>query len=102
VTQTAIDLLNAVRTRSFPTGAYTSASFATVQDFYDAILQERDMEFLGEGIRNLDLMRLSLPIPAKDGLAMGTVPEILPASTLYIWPIATSELSSNKLMTPND
>ncbi len=102
VTQTAIDLLNAVRTRSLPTGAYTSASFATVQDFYDAILQERDMEFLGEGIRNMDLMRLSLAIPAKDGGLMGAVPAIAPTSPLYIWPIPTSELSSNKLMTPNN
>jgi hypothetical protein len=102
VTQTAIDLLNAVRTRSFPAGAYTPASFATVQDFYDAILLERTMEFLGEGIRNLDLMRLGLTIPGKDGGAQGVVPAIPSNSTNYIWPIPNSELSQNKLMTPNE
>ena len=67
VTQEAVDLLNAVRTRSFATGAYTPASFADDAAFYDAILLERNMEFLGEGIRNMDLMRLGLTIPGKDG-----------------------------------
>lgn len=101
VTQEAVDLLNAVRTRSFPTGAYTPASFASASDFYSAILLERNMEFLGEGIRTMDLMRLSLPFPAKDGGTMGTVPEIASSSIGYIWPIPANELSLNKLMTPN-
>jgi hypothetical protein len=101
VTQEAIDLLNAVRTRSFATGAYTPASFAAVSDFYTAILLERDMEFLGEGIRTMDLMRLSLPFPAKDGGGMGVIPEIPSNSIGYIWPIPANELSLNKLMTPN-
>ncbi|MDP3001571.1 MAG: RagB/SusD family nutrient uptake outer membrane protein [Bacteroidales bacterium] len=102
VTQPAVDLLNAVRTRSFPTGAFTLASFATVQSFYDAILLERNMEFLGEGIRNMDLMRLSLTIPAKNGGIMGVVSSVAPNSPTYIWPIPTSELNFNKLMTPNN
>ena len=65
VTQGAVDLLNAVRTRSFPTGAYTVASFAAASDFYNAILLERNIEFLGEGIRSMDLQRLNLPFPQK-------------------------------------
>ena len=81
VTQEAVNLLNAVRTRSFPTGAYTLASFAAASDFYTAILLERNMEFLGEGLRTMDLQRLSLPFPAKNGGSMGTVLEI-PSSTL--------------------
>jgi starch-binding outer membrane protein, SusD/RagB family len=101
VTQEAIDLLNAVRTRSFATGAYTPASFAAASDFYTAILLERDMEFLGEGIRTMDLMRLSLPFPAKDGGGMGVIPVIPSTSIGYIWPIPANELSLNKLMTPN-
>jgi hypothetical protein len=102
VTQEAVDLLNAVRTRSFPTGAYTVASFASATDFYTAILQERNMEFLGEGIRNMDLMRLSLTIPAKDGgSANGSIAEIPPTSPTYIWPISALELTFNKLMTGN-
>jgi starch-binding outer membrane protein, SusD/RagB family len=101
VTQAAVDLLNAVRTRSFPAGAYTLASFANAAAFYDAVLLERNIEFLGEGIRNMDVMRLSLTIPAKDGGSMGKVAAIAPTSSTYIWPIPDSELSYNKAMTPN-
>lgn len=101
VTQAAVDLLNAVRTRSFPTGAYTLAGFANAAAFYTAIQLERDIEFLGEGMRNLDVMRLSLTIPDKDGGSMGKVAAVTPTSSTYIWPIPVSELTYNKLMTPN-
>lgn len=101
VTQAAVDLLNAVRTRSFPAGAYTLASFANVAAFYDAVLLERNIEFLGEGIRNMDIMRLSLTIPAKDGGSLGKVAAIAPTSSTYFWPTPDSELSYNKAMTPN-
>jgi hypothetical protein len=102
VTQGAVDLLNAVRTRSFPAGAYTLASFANAQAFYDAVILERDIEFLGEGMRNLDCMRLGLTIPAKNGGAMGSVGTVPPNSATYIWPVPVSETSFNKLMTPNN
>ena len=93
--------MNAVRTRSFPTGGYTVASFAAATDFYNAILLERSIEFLGEGIRTMDLQRLNLPFPSKDGGAMGAVLEIPSTSIGYIWPIPANELSLNKAMTPN-
>lgn len=103
VTQEAIDLLNAVRTRSFPAGAYTAASFADAAAFLDAVLLERNIEFLGEGIRNMDLMRLGLTIPGKDGGSlMGNIAAVPPTSQTYYWPVPTSELSYNKLMTPNN
>jgi starch-binding outer membrane protein, SusD/RagB family len=102
VTQGAVDLLNAVRTRSFAAGAYTLASFATPADFYNAVLLERDIEFLGEGIRNMDLMRLSLTIPGKNGGSMGNIIAITPTSPSYIWPIPANEMTFNKLMTPNE
>jgi starch-binding outer membrane protein, SusD/RagB family len=101
VTQQAVDLLNAVRTRSFATGAYTVASFPTVDDFYAAILLERNIEFLGEGMRNMDLMRLGLTIPGKDGGSMGNISSVTPTSPTYIWPISALELTFNKLMTGN-
>ncbi len=100
VTQEAVDLLNAVRTRSFTAGAYTVADFADAAAFYNAILMERNMEFLGEGIRNLDLMRLGLTIPGKDGFGFGSVAPIPATSESYFWPVPDSELSYNKLMTP--
>jgi hypothetical protein len=100
VTQKAIDLLNAVRTRSFPAGAYTLANFSDVKAFLDAILLERSIEFLGEGLRNMDLMRTLSTIPSKSG-SVGSVSAIAPGSQTYIWPIASSELDINKLMTGN-
>ena len=96
VSQKAVDLLNAVRTRSYPGGAYTLASFANAQAFQNAIMLERDMEFLGEGIRNMDLLRTLSTIPAKTGVA--AVPSTSPT---YIWPIPTTELNINKLMVDN-
>ncbi|HEX2921410.1 MAG TPA: RagB/SusD family nutrient uptake outer membrane protein [Bacteroidales bacterium] len=102
VTQEAVDLLNAVRTRSYPAGAYTIASFADAEALNNAILLERNIEFLGEGIRNMDLMRLGLTIPGKDGGSMGNIAEIPSTSPTYYWPVPASELSYNKLMTPNN
>lgn len=102
VTQEAVDLLNAVRTRSFPAGTYTLGSFASAADFYTTILNERSIEFLGEGIRNMDIMRLSLIIPAKDGGSMGNIAAIAPSSPSYIWPIPANEMTFNSLMTPNE
>jgi starch-binding outer membrane protein, SusD/RagB family len=102
VTQGAVDLLNAVRTRAFPTGAYTLADFATAADFNNAVLQERNMEFLGEGVRSFDLMRLGLDIPAKEGLNMGDVGAIAASSIAYMFPIPSGETSLNKLCVPNE
>jgi hypothetical protein len=96
VTQEAIDLLNAVRGRSFPEGIYTAADLTTVQTFIDAILLERNIEFLGEGMRNMDIMRTLSVIPAKF-----SVSAILPSQPEYIWPIPTTELTTNKMMTGN-
>jgi hypothetical protein len=101
VTQQAVDLLNAVRTRSYSAGAYTLASFANVKSFLDAMLLERSIEFLGEGLRNMDLMRTVSTIPAKSGTSAGSVSSIAPGSPTYIWPIPSSELDINKLMTGN-
>ncbi|MDZ7636195.1 MAG: RagB/SusD family nutrient uptake outer membrane protein [Bacteroidales bacterium] len=93
VTQPAVDLLNAVRTRSFATGAYALGDFASAAAFYDAVLLERNMEFLGEGIRNMDLMRLSLTIPGKaSGAGLGTVAAFPSTSQSYFWPIPDGEL----------
>lgn len=102
VTQEAVNLLNAVRTRSYSTGAYTTGSFANAAAFIDAVILERSIEFLGEGIRNMDIMRLGIAIPAKNGGSMGNIAAIAPTSQNYIWPIPASELSYNKLMTPNN
>lgn len=92
----AVALLNAVRTRSDPTTTFTVASFATSADLINAILKERRIEFLGEGLRNNDLMRLLQTIPAK-----GTAQAKAPSDVGYIWPISATELALNTLMTDN-
>jgi len=91
----AVDLLNAVRGRSNG-GLYTVASFANSAALAEAILFERRVEFLGEGLRNTDLLRLLQPIPGK-----ASVGAIDPISGLYIWPIPNTELAANNLMTRN-
>ena len=92
----AVALLNSVRNRSDPSTTYTVASFANSAALASAILQERNIEFLGEGIRNNDLMRLQMTIPAK-----GSAPAKGPTDVGYIWPISATELSLNTLCTDN-
>lgn len=92
----AVALLNAVRNRSDASTTYTTGSFATPVLLINAILQERNIEFLGEGLRNNDLMRLQLPIPAK-----GSAPLKNATDVGYIWPISSAELALNTLCTDN-
>jgi hypothetical protein len=89
----ALALLNAVRQRS---DATTTLAPATQTDLINAILLERRIEFLGEGLRNYDLMRLLQTIPAK-----GSAPAKGPTEAGYIWPISADEMSLNPLMTDN-
>jgi hypothetical protein len=89
----ALLLINAVRQRS---DATTTLAPTTVPAFTDALLLERRIEFLGEGLRAPDLTRLLLTIPGK-----GTAPAKSPTDIGYIWPISSDELSLNKLMTDN-
>ncbi len=91
----AISLLNAVRQRSDPTTTFTATSKA---DLIDKIVNERRIEFVGEGLRNADLMRLGLPIPAKTPAGSTPVPAANPGDNNYIWPIPNSETLYNKLI----
>jgi hypothetical protein len=91
----ALLLLNAVRSRSNAT-PYTDAGLGTVAATTDALLLERRIEFLGEGLRNIDLMRTGSTIPGK-----GSVGAVEPTNVLYVWPIPSTELATNALMTRN-
>lgn len=88
----AKSLLEAVRHRSDP--AYTVPA-GTESQLLDAILLERRIELLGEGLRNADLMRLGLPIPAKAPAGSVSVPEVSPSAENYIWPLPNAELLYN-------
>jgi hypothetical protein len=92
----AVALLNAVRNRSDAATTFTTASFTSSTDLINAILKERRIEFLGEGLRNNDLMRLLQTIPAKGGAQAKA-----PTDNGYIWPISADELSLNPLCTDN-
>lgn len=82
----AVALLNAVRKRSDPTTTFTTATI-------DNILEERNIEFLGEGLRWNDLWRLGLTIPAK-----GSVTAVPPTASSYIWPMSGNEQIYNPLI----
>ncbi|PWK22119.1 putative outer membrane starch-binding protein [Arcicella aurantiaca] len=114
----ALSLLNAVRNRAVPagTGRYTEASFKTNQELVQAILNERRIEFLGEGLRWLDIHRLATDavfttggIPAKASntnvfTALYTnnpsttfvrVAAIPYSSFKFIWPLPIEEINNN-------
>ena len=119
----ALSLLNAVRNRAVATeDQYTSSSFATPNALIQAILNERRIEFTGEGLRWPDLHRLSKDqsfsvggIPAKvsytDVNSDGTdydlvnrpvVPTRITAIPYmdhrFIWPIPQTEIITNPLL----
>ncbi len=95
VNQRSLDLLNAIRTRA-KAKVYALADFADANALAAAILKERRIELLGEGLRSFDIMRLLLPFPAK-----ANVGEILPTRSEYVWPIPSGELATNKLCQRN-
>jgi starch-binding outer membrane protein, SusD/RagB family len=88
----AIDLLNAVHRRSDAVTLFTAGNFANSTSLINTILTERRIEFLGEGLRNNDLMRLLQTIPAK-----GTAPAKAPNEDGYTWPASSDEKALNKL-----
>lgn len=98
VDERSLALLNAVRQRSDPSTNFTAVDFPDMQAFLAAITEERQIEFLGEGIRNADIMRLGLTVPAKTQHA---VPAVAPDAQNYIFPISSDELILNKLMENN-
>lgn len=97
VNQRAVDLLNAVHSRSNAAATpYTTGDFADANALAAAILTERRIEFMGEGLRAFDIQRLLQPFPAKGPVAA------VPANVSeYIWPIPSGERAVNKLIEQN-
>lgn len=116
----ALALLNAVRNRAVPTASqYTAANFTTGISLTQAILNERRIEFAGEGRRWGDIHRLALDpnfstggIPAKIlvGQLSGTgsnwdvVNRPVTAATFaaipyanfrFLWPLPATEVANN-------
>lgn len=89
----ALALLNAVRQRS---DAATTLAPADKDALISAILLERRIELLGEGLRTADVTRTGASFAAK-----GSVGAYGPSSNLYIWPISNAEILTNKEMVQN-
>lgn len=85
----ALAILNAIRQRSDATTVFAPAS---ATELINLIMQERRIEFLGEGQRNTDILRLLQTFPAK-----GSAPSKAPNDDGYIWPASANEKALNKL-----
>jgi hypothetical protein len=93
----AVSMLNAVFLRSNPTEtAFTTANFASADAFIARVMLERRIEFLGEGLISMDVMRKLSPFRAK-----GTVGEVTSSSPGYVFPIPQTELNTNLLVQQN-
>ncbi len=95
----SLALFNAVYGRSNAGESFSAADFANATAYLARIVEERRIEFVGEGIRNGDIMRLGLTIPAKSQHA---ILEIASDDPAYILPIPSDELILNKEMENND
>ena len=127
VTQKAVDLLNAVRNRAVtdPAKQFSLSSFSSVDGLMTAIIQERRIEFLGEGRRWPDIHRLTYDskysvksadgkagVPSKASWGSMITASYDPASGVvnpniiktpgfnfedrrYVFPIPLSEITSN-------
>ncbi len=116
----AVALLSAVRNRSVTTPAnqYTAASFTAAQDLVKAIINERRPEFVAEGMRWLDIHRLStdatykqatgIPAKADNNISnfvplytndpttkFNLVPEVPYSNYRFLWPIPAEETVNN-------
>lgn len=89
----SLALLNAVRTRSGAGNAYAPADNATL---IANLMNERRIEFLGEGLRNQDILRTGGTFPGK-----AAVPAVAPTASSYIWPIPITERAVNTACVPN-
>lgn len=95
-TARALALLNAVRGRADGSVTFVAGDFANATELVARIMIERRIEFLGEGMRNLDIMRTRSTIPGK-----ATISPVLATAPAYIWPIPTVELLVNLLCEDN-
>lgn len=87
----ALALLKAVRNRS--DAAYTFPAFANKGALVDAILLERRIEFLGEGLRVPDLQRRNMPINSE-----GAGRLVQPSDERYVFPIPLGETITNPVV----
>ena len=89
----SVALLNAVRQRS-NAPARVPADNATL---ISNIMTERRIEFLGEGLRTMDIMRTQDIFPAKSSVGQLTLHQLN-----YVWPIPSTERAVNTACDANN
>ena len=92
-TKNAVALLEQVRHRSIAAADDPlNVASLTGKELLTAIYNERRAEFVGEGIRSIDIHRRAADYVKRNGTFTVN-------SNGYVWPIPTSERSANKLIT---
>lgn len=97
----AAQLLHQVRSRSIPTGDIIDVTALTGDELRDAIYNERRAEFIGEGIRGLDISRRAEnyihPAATRTNGKWDTVVVATPSDrTSYCWALPSYEVLVNK------
>lgn len=93
----ATTLLKAVHARSDQSYSFANSAVDTQTALVNTILKERRIELLGEGFRSNDLLRYLQPIPAKGSSSL-QAPAVQPTDDNYIFPLPSTEVSTNKLL----
>ncbi len=97
----AKELLLQVRRRSIPKNVDAlDDSKLTGTTLRDAIYNERRLEFLGEGIRSIDIHRRGETFLKRAGSLREI--KVEPTDKNYIWPIPLSETTQNKVLTADN
>jgi hypothetical protein len=95
----ALALLKQVRTRSLaPADDELNLDALSGDALKTAIINERRLEFLGEGIRGLDILRRGETFVKQPGTAYELVVKPEAGTNGYIWPIPQFERANNKLI----
>jgi hypothetical protein len=96
----AAELLHQVRSRSIPTGDIIDVKSLTGNALKEAIYNERRAEFIGEGIRGLDISRRAEdfihPLATRSNGKWDTVVVATPSNrTAYCWALPSYEILVN-------
>ncbi len=99
--QLALRYYNAVRRRANANTNLTAADFGdNTNNLLVGIMQQRRIEFLGEGHIYYDLRRTGQDLPAKTYSA-ASLPSVPFSAANYIWPLPQQEINTNRSATQN-
>lgn len=85
--------LKQVRSRAIPSGDTVNLDAMNSSDLLAAVIKERRLEFICEGIRGVDIIRRGENFVKKVGVLDLNV---APNDNYYFWPIPASEINYNK------